>query len=135
MAASMTFANSDNTTPIKVGSTEYQAPTELLMSCVTIASLIEDMGLVPGQVIPIPTQQNQEYSIEELDQFFKLFDFSQRVEFDRNDFYKYAKLFNLTQHQANKFLLLINFLDNSQFQCALCSFYAYMIYNGDFRTP
>ena len=128
-------ANTKPTTLIKVGTTEYQAPTDLLMSCVTIANFIEDMGVEPGQVIPIPTQQNQEYSIEELDQFFMLFEFTQRVDYTHENFRNYAKFFNITQHQLNKYLILINFMDNSQFQLALCNFYAYMIYTGSFVTP
>ena len=123
------------TTPIKVGSTEYNAPTDLLMSCVTISSLIEDLGLEPDQVIPIPTQQNQEYSPKDLKQFFMLFEYSKRSDHTHATFRKYAPYVNLTQHELNKYLILINFLDNSQFQKALCNLYAYMIMHGTFTTP
>jgi len=123
------------TTLIKVGSTEYNAPTDLLMSCVTISNLIEDLGLEPDQVIPIPTQQNQEYSPKELEQFFMLFEYSQRSDYTPESFRTYAKFFNLTQRELNKYLILINFLDNSLFQKALCNFYAYMIMYGTFTTP
>lgn len=135
--ATTTFidANINMTIPIKVGSTTYQAPKDLLMSCITIVNLIEDMNIEPDQVIFIPTQQNQEYSIKDLNQFFMLFEFSQRNDYTHEIFQTYAKSFNLTQHDMNKYLILINFLDNSQFQLALCNFYAYMIFTDNFVIP
>lgn len=134
-AATTTTTGLSNTTHIIVGSTEYKAPTNLLLSCVTIANLIEDLGLEPDQSIPIPTQQNQEYSSKDLEQFFMLFDYSQRICYTPESFRTYAKFFNLTQHEINKYLILINFLDNAQFQKALCNFYAHMIMQGAFITP
>jgi hypothetical protein len=129
----------DSTNPnkmfIKVGSIEYNAPMDLLMSCVTISGLIKDFGLELDQVIPIPTQQNQEYSAKELDHFFMLFEYSQRSDYTHEKFRTYAKFFNFTQHEMDKYLILNNFLDNLQFQKALCNFYAYMILYGTFTTP
>lgn len=131
-AAISTTTGLSNTTMIIVGSTEYKAPTNLLLSCVIIANLIEDLGLESDQSIPIPTQQNQEYSPKELEQFFMLFEYSQRICYTPEKFQTYTKSFNLTQHDINKYLILINFLDNAQFQKALCNFYAHMIMQGIF---
>lgn len=131
-AAISTTKGLSYTTIIIVGTTEYKAPINLLLSCATIANLIEDLGVEPDKPIPIPTLQNQVYSPNELDMFFMLFEYSQGICYTPEKFRTYTKSFNLTQHDINKYLILINFLDNAQFQNALCNFYAHMIMQGIF---